>query len=94
MNWGTRGKNTNWLNNYWSFILWTGTMLGGFVYTIYKNYSFEISNERYFIAFVGWMFFIGLVSITIIIEFILRKLNKLTNEVENDIINERKSIDV
>lgn len=94
MNWGTRGNTAMWLNTYWSFILWFGTMSGGFVYTIYKNYTFDILNPRYFVAFVGWMSFIGLVLGTCVVEFILRRLNKCSNKLEKEILQERSGVQV
>lgn len=94
MNWGTRGKTANWLNSYWSAILWIATMTGGFAYTVYKNHVFDITNQRYLIAFVGWMSFVGFVLITCLVEFILRRLNKCSNEVEKEILEERKGVQV
>jgi hyaluronan synthase len=94
MSWGTRGKTVSWVSTYWSFIIWISTMTGGFAYTIYKNHVFDISNQRYLIAFVGWMTFVGFVLITCIIEFVYRKLKKCSNELERDILNERKVIKV
>lgn len=94
MNWGTRGKTANWFNSYWSAILWIATMTGGFAYTVYKNHAFDISNQRYLIAFVGWMSFVSFVLITCLVEFILRRLNKVSNETEKEILEERKGVQV
>jgi hyaluronan synthase len=91
MSWGTRGKTVNWLSTYWSFIIWVSIMTGGFAYTIYKNHVFNISNKRYLIAFVGWISFVGFVVVTCIVEFVCRKLKKCSNELEIDILHERKS---
>jgi hyaluronan synthase len=92
--WGTRSKSSNWLSTYWSTIIWVGTLAGGFGYTISKNLTFDISNERYFIAFVSFMTFIGFVFITFIIEFVCRKLKCFMCELEKDILNEKKSNEV
>lgn len=92
MNWGTRGKNNNLLSTYWSTILWVSTMAGGFGYTIYKNTEFDITNERYAVAFIGWMVFIGFVFTTCLIELISRKTKHCSNELEQDILKERKEV--
>lgn len=92
MQWGTRGKHTNWFYSYWSVIVWIGTLAGGFGYTISKNLEFNFDNYKYKVAFISFMVFIGLILITIISELILRKLKCFSNEHEKDIKKERKNL--
>lgn len=91
-NWGTRGFAAGWLYSYWSVIVWIGTLIGGFAYTIYKNHLFNIENEKYFIAFIGWMTFVGIVSVTLLVEFITRKFRMCSNYIEKSILEERKNL--
>jgi hyaluronan synthase len=91
-NWGTRSKGTNWLYTYWSTIVWVGTLTGGFGYTISKNLNFDITNERYFIAFVSFMTFIGFVLVSFITEFVCRKLKCFTNTLEKEILDEKRTV--
>lgn len=94
MSWGTRAKTINWLNSYWSSILWVTTMTGGFSYTVYKNHIFDITNQKYLFAFITWVSFVSFVSLTCLLDFLLRKTKKCTNEIEKDILQERKSLTV
>lgn len=92
MKWGTRGKNTNWLYSYWSVIVWLGILTGGFGYTISKNLEFNFEETRYKVAFISIMVFSCLVLVSLLSEFILRKLNVFSNEIEKDIKTEKNII--
>lgn len=92
MNWGTRIKKVNWFSTFWSTILWVGTMAGGFGYTIYKNRFYNSSNDKYMIAFIGWMTYVGFVLMTCLVEIVLRKTKNCSNELEQDIQKERKQV--
>lgn len=94
MKWGTRGKTINFIYVSWSSIVWIGTMVGGFCYTIYKNYEFKINDDRYYVAFVGWMTYLCFVIVTIIVNYICRKLKILSIELESNIISERKNTNI
>ena len=86
MRWGTRGKAANWIATYWSSILWIGTMMGGFGYTVYKNRNLDFTNERYFIAFVGWFTYVGFVIVSIIINYVCRRLKIFASDLEKEIV--------
>ena len=88
MEWGTRGKKKSFVSSYWSMILWYLTLIGGFIYSIYKNYEFKILYNYYKISFIITMVYIIFIITSIIIENILRKYKYLTNEFEIDIQNE------
>lgn len=86
MSWGTRGKGSNFLANYWSFILWFVTLAAGFVYTITKNTEFKLGENYYYtVAFVSWITVLSLFVVTCISEFVGRKMKWLTNDIEKEI---------
>jgi len=89
--WGTRGKGGGFLHSYWSVILWVSALAGGFIYTTLKNVDFNYDNDyRYKIAFVGWFAYIGFLVLSLVIEYVCRRLNLFSSELEMDIKRERK----
>ena len=89
--WGTRGLTRSWLYSYWSVILWIGTLGGGFIYAIYKNSIFKYDYNYYKFSFITIISFITFVIFTIIIEKIMRNRDKITNQIEQDIINNKNT---
>ena len=89
--WGTRGLTRSWLYSYWSVILWMGSLTGGFIYSIYKNCIFKYTFYYYKFAFITIVSFITFVLFTIIIEKIMRNRKKITNQIEQDIINNKNT---
>lgn len=85
MEWGTRGKKKSLLNSYWSVIIWYITLSAGFIYSIYKNYEFKITYNYYLISFVCLMVYLTIIIFTVILEYILRKFNYLSNDIEKNI---------
>lgn len=96
--WGTRGGSSggklNWLYTYWSVILWYLTLIGGFVWTICKNLEFKFYDIRYKIAFIGFIAYISIIIFSIIIEFVLRKLNKFQSELEKCIQYDSQQLNI
>jgi hyaluronan synthase len=88
MEWGTRGKAKSLLSAYWSIIVWYSTLIGGFAYSIYKNYEFKITYSYYKIAFICLMIYVGIILITFLLEYILRKNKYFSNDIEQNINNE------
>jgi hyaluronan synthase len=82
MEWGTRGKKKTFLNSYWSIFVWYSALIGGFAYSIYKNYEFKIDYNYYKLSFSIFASYVGFILIIIILEFILRKRKHITNEIE------------
>jgi hyaluronan synthase len=92
--WGTRGKNSTFLHSYWSVILWLSTLAGGFIYTTLKNKDFNYETDyRYKIAFIGWFVYTGFLMLSLVVEYVCRRVNLFSNELEIDIKRERKSIE-
>ena len=92
MKWGTRGKGSNFLSNYWSFILWFVILAAGFVYTITKNVEFKLGENYYYtVAFVSFMSVLSLFVVTCVSEFVGRKMRLLTNPLEQEIQKERSA---
>lgn len=90
--WGTRGLTRSWLYSYWSVLLWVGVLTGGFINVIYKNKDFNYERYYYYkFAFICMLTFFGFVFLTIVLEYILRKKNKISNDIEADILNNRKN---
>ena len=90
MGWGTRGKKTTFLKSYWSIFVWYCTLIIGFIYSIYKNDKFNIDYNYYRLSFSILISYIIFISLTILIEFILRYKKFLTNDIEieyNNLLN-------
>lgn len=92
--WGTRGKGGGFLHSYWSVILWTSILVGGFIYSIVKNRDFKYDTDyRYKVAFIGWFAYIMFITLSLIVEYICRRLKLVSNDLEIDIIRERKNME-
>ncbi len=91
MEWGTRGKKKSFLNSYWSIFIWYFTLIGGFVYSIYKNIEFKITYNYYIVAFSILMSYITFIIISVIIEYFLRINNHLTNNIEQKYLTFEKN---
>lgn len=87
MKWGTRGKTSGWISTFWSTLLWFSILIGGFIYTIHKNKEYLLdTNDNYKFAFLGFIIYISFIILTVFVEFILRKTNKISNDVEKKIV--------
>ena len=84
MEWGTRGKKKTFLNSYWSVIVWYSTLIGGFAYSIYKNHEFKINYDYYKVSIIILYLYILFILISLIIEYLLRINNYLTNNIEHE----------
>jgi hyaluronan synthase len=92
MKWGTRGKGSNFLQNYWSFMLWFATLVGGFVYTVTKNTQFQLGENYYYtVAFVSWITVLSLFVVSYVSELISRKMKWLSNDLEKEIMQEQSA---
>lgn len=74
--WGTRGKTSSFILTYFGSIVWISTLIGGFSYTIYKNHQFDNNDYKYMFAFISWMSYLSVVIISVIVNFICRKMKK------------------
>lgn len=91
-NWGTRGKMSNILYTYWSFILWNLTLVGGMGYSIYRNIKNDINDELYKFSLIGFCIFCGIVITSIISEIVLRKFKMFSNKLEKEILKEKNNV--